>query len=31
MLGKRILAGIFAGIILIKLLAGLINPHNGWT
>ena len=28
MLGKRILAGIFAGIILIKLLAGLTNPHK---
>ena len=28
MLAKRILAGIFAGIILLKLLVGLTNPHQ---
>ena len=28
MLAKRILAGIFAGIILLKLLVGLTNPHK---
>ncbi len=28
MLTKRILAGIFAGIILLKLLVGLTNPHK---
>ncbi|MCX5889374.1 MAG: hypothetical protein NTY36_07965 [Deltaproteobacteria bacterium] len=28
MLTKRILAGIFAGIILLKLIVGLTNPHK---
>jgi len=28
MLAKKILAGIFAGIILLKLLVGLTNPHK---
>jgi inner membrane protein involved in colicin E2 resistance len=28
MLAKKILAGIFAGIILLKLLVGLTNPHQ---
>jgi inner membrane protein involved in colicin E2 resistance len=28
MLAKRILAGIFVGIILLKLLVGLTNPHK---